>query len=71
MADQAAEHKFSFGISLDSLPPTGSVYQIFDTETETDGALDVYVNDSGNLVFEIDGFISDTYWDGSSTPSRK
>ena len=50
---------FSFWIWVDSLPAAGERAMIFDTESTLDGGLDLYINSSGNLVFDIEGASAD------------
>lgn len=50
-----SENGFSlnFWLWVDSLPASGNTAMILDTNSTETGALDVYLNSSGNLVFDI------------------
>ncbi|MCI0394918.1 MAG: hypothetical protein L0332_24790 [Chloroflexi bacterium] len=49
------EYAVAFWLNLDALPPAGQTMSILDTERTDDGALDISINDAGNLVFQVAG----------------
>ncbi|MEM8859333.1 MAG: LamG-like jellyroll fold domain-containing protein, partial [Chloroflexota bacterium] len=70
LADHADEYSLSFWINVNSLPAAGQQQLIFDTHSEEDGAMDLYIDDSGKLVLEIAGFVSDSYDGGAVKDSN-
>ncbi|MEM8859471.1 MAG: LamG-like jellyroll fold domain-containing protein, partial [Chloroflexota bacterium] len=70
LADHADEYSLSFWINVNSLPTAGQQQLIFDTHSEEDGAMDLYIDDSGKLVLEIAGFVSDNYDSGAVKDSN-
>ncbi|MCP4424207.1 MAG: LamG domain-containing protein, partial [Chloroflexi bacterium] len=53
----------AFWINVDSLPSGGQLATILDTASEEMGALDIYINSGGNLIFDIAGHGSYTSGD--------
>ena len=53
LQDKASIFEISFDIYLNSLPESGERMYILDTTEETTGSLDIYINDSGYLLFDV------------------
>ncbi|MEM7115136.1 MAG: LamG-like jellyroll fold domain-containing protein, partial [Chloroflexota bacterium] len=67
LGENIQDHTIGFWLKLDATP-TKNVY-VLDTETTADGALDIYVNSSGQVVYDVAGLgqrISDFTFTGNN-----
>ncbi len=55
LQDQIPVYEVHFDIKLDSLPAAGSRMYVFDTAEEVNGALDIYIDDTGYMIFDVQG----------------
>ncbi len=62
----AFPRELGFKIKVESLPAAGQIASIYASNSDANGALNIYLNSSGNLVFAIKGSVSDTYYNGST-----
>lgn len=71
LANGAATQTLAFWLKVDSLPASGQQATILDTTGTANGALDIYLNSDGNLVFDIQGAVSNeiSYCPGNTSGS--
>jgi hypothetical protein len=55
LQDQGAIFEVHFDINLDSLPAAGERMYVLDTAEEVAGALDIYIDDTGYMIFDVQG----------------
>ncbi len=59
LGESYRKYTLAFWLNVSSLPASGDRAYILDTERTDDGALDVYINDAGNVVFDLEGAVTD------------
>jgi uncharacterized repeat protein (TIGR01451 family) len=57
LGEAQTEHTLAFWLKVDSLPATGEQAVILETSRSGNGALTIYVNDAGRLIFDIEGSV--------------
>ena len=55
LQEAASSFEIDFDIYLNSLPSSGERMYILDTTKETTGALDIYIDDTGTMIFDVQG----------------
>ena len=54
-ADGTAEGSLFFWLYIDEYPDAGTISYILDTESEEEGAADIYIDENGNLYLDVIG----------------
>ena len=49
------EHSNDMWLNVSALPPAGTRAYILDADSAEDGSLEIYVNDQGNMVYDVQG----------------
>ncbi len=58
LGDSFEQYALAFWLNVVSLPTAGNRMYILDTDRTAAGALDIYLNDAGNVVFEVNGAVT-------------
>lgn len=59
LGEGQTEHTLAFWLKVDSLPAAGEQAVVLETSRSGNGALTIYVNDAGRLLFDIEGSVGE------------